>query len=60
MQVLRFLPGPTVGTRRNLQQRRSHAGAPRVRSRRGLRHDSGRPWHYHGTQGAHCFAIQGS
>ena len=26
MLVLRFLPGPTVGTSRNLQQRRSHAG----------------------------------
>ena len=27
-------------------------------SHRGLRHETGRPWHYHGTQGAHCFAIQ--
>ena len=52
MPMLRFLPGPTAGTRRNLQQRRSHAGAPRVCSCCCLRHGTGRPWHYHGTQGA--------
>ena len=32
--------------------------ALRVRSRRSLRHETGRPWHYCGTQGAHCYAIQ--
>ena len=52
MSVLRFLPGPATGARRNLQQRRSHAGAPRVCSCRGQRHETGRPWQYHGTQGA--------
>ena len=36
--MLRFLPGPTVGTRRNLQQRRSHAGALCVCSCCGLWH----------------------
>ena len=41
----------------DLQHRRSHARAPRVCSCRGLWHETGRPWHYHGTQGAHCFAI---
>ena len=39
MPVLWLLLGPSVGARRNLQQRRSHAGALRVRSRRGLRHE---------------------
>ena len=47
-----FFLDPTAGTRRNLQQRRSHAGAPRVCSCCCLRHGTGRPWHYHGTQGA--------
>ena len=40
MSVLRFLLGPAAGARRNLQQRRSS-----------LRHETGRSWHYHGTQG---------
>ena len=43
--MLRFLPGPTVGTRRNLQQRRSHVGALRVRTCCSLWHETGRPWH---------------
>ena len=29
-----------------------------MRSRRGLGHETGRPWHHHRTQGAHCFTIQ--
>ena len=34
---VRLLPGPTAGTQRNLQHRRSHARTLRVRSRCGLR-----------------------
>ena len=36
MPMLRFLPGSTAGTRRNLQHRRSHAEALRVCSCRSL------------------------
>ena len=55
--VLRLLLGPSTGAPRDLQHRRSHTRTLRVRSRRGLRHETGRPWHHHGTQEAHCFAI---
>ena len=58
MPMLRSLRGPTAGTRRNLHRCRSYVGALRVRSRCGLRHETGRPWHYHGTQGAHSSAMQ--
>ena len=47
-----LLSGSTAGTRRNLQHRRSHAGALRVCSCRSLRHNTGRPWHHHATQEA--------
>ena len=49
---------PQVGTRRHLLHRRSHARALRVLSRRGLRHETCRSWHHHGTQRSHCLAIQ--
>ena len=55
--MLHFSLGPSAGTRGNLQQRRSHARARRVPSRRGLRHETGRPWNYHASQEAHCFAT---
>ena len=42
---------PQLGHAENLQHRRSHAGALRVCSCRSLWHETGRPWHYHGTQG---------
>ena len=33
-------------------------GALRVCSRCGLRHETRRPRHYHGTQGTYCFAVK--
>ena len=48
-QIVWFLPAPTTRTRRNLQHRRSHSGALRMRSRRLL----GSAKHYHGAQSAH-------
>ena len=43
--MLRLLLGPSAGTRRNLHSR-GHAGTPRVCSRCGLWHETGRSWHY--------------
>ena len=42
--MLWLLLGSTAGTRRNLRHRRSHAGALRVCSCRGVWHETGRPW----------------
>ena len=50
--MLWLLPGPAVGTCENLQHRRSHVRAPRVCSCRSPWHETGRTWHYYGTQGA--------
>ena len=52
-----FLPGPTTGTRRNLQHCRSYAGTLRLRSRCGVRHVTRRPRHHHGAQRARSIAI---
>ena len=56
--MLRLPPGPSAGTRRNLQHSRGHAWTLCLRSRCGLRHETRRPGHHHGTQRADCFAIQ--
>ena len=55
---LRLLLGPTAGTRRDLQHRRSHARTLRMRSLRGVWIETCRPRHHCGTQRAHCFATQ--
>ena len=50
--------GPTVGTWRNLQHRRSHAVTQRVRSRCGVWSETRGPSHHHGAQRAHSIANQ--
>ena len=47
VSMLRFLPQPTTGTRRNQQHCRSHTRTLRVLSRCGLRHETCRPGHYY-------------
>ena len=46
--LVRLLPGPTSGTRRDLQHRRSCAVTRPMRSR-GVRFETRRPRHHHGT-----------
>ena len=49
--MLRLFPGPTAGTLRNLQHRRSHARTLRMRSRCGVRIETRQPRHHCGTHG---------
>ena len=54
VSMLRLLPGPKVGTCRNLQHSRSLARTLSVRSRCGLRHETCIPGHHYGTKRAYA------
>ena len=55
---VRLLLGPTVGTLRDFQHRRSYAGTLCMRSRCAVRFEIRRPGPRHGTQRAHRGTIQ--